>query len=99
MKNVLFVLSLMLIPLSLFAATWQAFSYYQYEQTLGVLEARQQRLFEENKRLIASLAGSSSPKLIEERARQELGMDWPRQDQILKILLKSTSRVSLGTSP
>ena len=87
MKRLLLVASLVLIPAGLFLGAWQSYSYFQMDRELSQLEQKQQDLIESNKRLIAQIAADSSAKIIESRAAKELGMAWPRQDQIVKLIL------------
>lgn len=88
MKRLVIIICLMLLPLGLFVAAWQAFSFYQIHSEVALLEAKQQDLIEANKRLIAEYSARTAPRVIEERARKELNMDWPRQDQLVNLRIK-----------
>jgi cell division protein FtsL len=88
MKRVVLLTSLMLIPLGLFIAAWQSFSYYQLHLEVIVLERQQQELVEANRRLVAEYAFATSPGVVEKRAATELGMDWPRQDQLIALRVR-----------
>jgi len=85
MKRLIIISCLILVPLGLFVAAWQAFNYYQLHREVAILETEQQELIEANKRLIAEYSAQTSPRIIEERARKELGMEWPRQDQLINL--------------
>jgi cell division protein FtsB len=85
MKRVVLLSSLMLIPIGLFLAAWQAFGYYQLQLEVEALERQQQELVEVNRRLVAEYAFATSPGVVERRAAAELGMAWPRQDQLIAL--------------
>ncbi len=88
MKRMILFASLLLVPLGLFMATWQAFSYYQLHLEVENLEKAQQTLLDSNRRLVAEYAFATSPGTIEKRASQELGMIWPGQDRIISLKIK-----------
>jgi cell division protein FtsL len=88
MKRFVLFASLLLIPAGLFLAAWQSFSYYQLQRQVDELEQQQQGLVDDNRRLIAEYAFSTSPGTIEKRAAKELGMAWPRQDQMIFLKVK-----------
>jgi len=97
MKRLVIVASLFLVPMGLFIAAWQAFNYYQIQSEVSRLEGRQQDLIEENKRLVAEYSTQTAAGRIEDRARTELGMDWPRQDQLINLKIKDSQAVSSQT--
>jgi cell division protein FtsB len=88
MKRAVLFASLLLIPAGLFIAAWQSFTYYQLQQQVSELERVQQGLVDENRRLVAEYAFATSPGTIEKRAAAELGMTWPRQDQLIFLKVK-----------
>jgi len=90
MKRIVLAVSLLLVPISLAVSAWQAYSYHTLEEELDHLEQEQQTAFERNKRFIAQYSVESSPGLIEARAKAELNMARPRQDQILKPELEDS---------
>jgi len=89
-KRILVVIALASIPLSLFFASWQAYRYYTVQSGLAVLEAHQRELVEENKRKIVLLTSRLTPSVILERARKELGMSVPSQDQAWTLEIQSS---------
>lgn len=88
MKRLVILLSLALVPLGLVVAAWQSYSYFQLQREVKGLEAAQQDLVDSNKRLVAEYSSRTSPREIEDRARAELKMDWPRQDQLINLKVK-----------
>ena len=69
----LYVLALT-IPLFLALLIWQSNRYQNLEKELARLEQTQTEWIESNKRLIAGIAEYSSPRRIDEIARNELGL-------------------------
>lgn len=85
MKRLLLIACLVMVPVSFMFALWQSYSYQMVEAEVATLEKQRQALFEANKRLVARYGEATSPALIEERARQELGMARPGQDQVVRL--------------
>ena len=88
MKRLILFVCLALVPLGLLMAAWQSFGYFKIHREIQALEATQQDLVEANKRLAVEYSARTSPREIEERAHNELQMDWPRQDQLINLKVK-----------
>jgi cell division protein FtsL len=85
MKKLLFYLTALSVPALLGLAAWQSARYGDLERELRRLERSQQEWVENNKRLIAGVALLSSPDRIEYIARDELGMEKKRPEEVLQI--------------
>jgi cell division protein FtsL len=84
-KKIFFYLMVLSIPLLLGLASWQSARYGDLERELGRLEKTQQEWVENNKRLIAGISLLSSPDRIEHIARDELGLEKKRPEEVLLI--------------
>ncbi|MDR2602097.1 MAG: cell division protein FtsL [Spirochaetaceae bacterium] len=73
------------IPLSLGASAWQAARYDALKTELELLNKEQERLVDDNKRLITEIAGLSSSARIEEFARGPLGLNKKSPEDVLQI--------------
>jgi cell division protein FtsL len=87
MKNPLFYFIVLSIPLLLGLIAWQSARYGDLERELGRLENNQREWVENNKRLIAGILLLSSPDRIEHIARDELGMEKKRPEDILQVYI------------
>jgi cell division protein FtsL len=85
MKKIFFYFMVLSIPLLLGLASWQSARYGDLERELGQLEKTQQEWIENNKRLIAGISLLSSPDRIEHIARDELGLEKKRPEDVLVI--------------
>ena len=89
MKKIFFYFMVLSIPLLLGLAARQSARYGDLERELGRLEKSQQEWIENNKRLIAGISLLSSPDRIEHIARDELGMEKKRPEEVLLIHIGS----------
>ena len=89
MKRFFFYFMALSIPLLLALVSWQSARYGDLERELGRLEKSQQEWIENNKRLIAGISLLSSPDRIEHIARDELGMEKKRPEEVLLIHIGS----------
>ncbi|MDR1507166.1 MAG: cell division protein FtsL [Treponema sp.] len=85
MKKLFFYFMVLTIPLLLGLVSWQSARYGDLERELERLEKSQQEWAENNKRLIAGISLLSSPDRIEHIARDELGMEKKRPEDVLLI--------------
>ena len=88
------------IPCFLGLSAWQTSRYGDLERELGKLEKTQEEWVENNKRLIAVITLLSSPNRIEHIARQELGLQKKRPEEVLQISIRNapTGTTSAYTS-
>ncbi|MDR1930706.1 MAG: septum formation initiator family protein [Treponema sp.] len=80
-----FYLLVLSIPVLFGAAVMQSARYADLERELQNYEKIQQEWVENNKRLIAGIAVLSSPDRIEDIARDELGLEKKRPEEVLQI--------------
>lgn len=63
---------------------------------LEALEAEQQDWLDNNKRLIAAIAELEAPQRVEEEARERLGMERARADEVLRVELGARDGAGAG---
>ncbi|MCQ2590357.1 MAG: cell division protein FtsL [Treponema sp.] len=84
--KILFVCILALsIPVLLFLYAVQAEKYTSLVREVTELEAKQEKLIEENKRLISDISILSSAERIEKIATEELKMHKAESDDIIRV--------------
>jgi cell division protein FtsL len=84
-RYVLFYLAVITIPVFLLLAVWQSNRYQNLKNEIERLELAQTEWLESNKRLIAEIAGNSSPRRIDSIARSLLYLRKIRPEDILQI--------------
>ncbi|MDR2470640.1 MAG: septum formation initiator family protein [Treponema sp.] len=84
-RRCLFYFLVITVPLFLALLTWQSARYGDLERELQRLEKSQEEWVENNKRLIAGIVFLSSPDRIEHIARDELGLEKKRPEEVLHI--------------
>jgi len=80
-----FYLLILTFPVFLGLIAWQSARYSDLERELIRLEKTQEEWVENNKRLIANITALSSPDRIERIARDELGLQKKRPEEVLQI--------------
>jgi cell division protein FtsL len=85
MRRILLYLLILSVPCLLALSTWQSARYGDLERELKKLEKTQEAWVENNKRLIAGITLLSSPDRIEHIARDELGLEKKRPEEVLHI--------------
>jgi cell division protein FtsL len=91
-KRVLVFTMAVTIPVFLFLNAWQGYKYGRLAREIRRMEAEQKNWFEENKKLIASIAIFSSPSRIDRSAREELGLSKPESRDIDRIHIRGDER-------
>lgn len=84
-KRIFFYLLILTFPAFLGLVIWQSVRYADLERELIRLEKTQEEWVENNKRLIANITVLSSPERIERIARDELGLQKKRPEEVLQI--------------
>lgn len=79
------IVIVLLVPVLFFANVWQAFRYQQLQQRLSTAYEHHELLLENNKRLIAGIAGLRSPRRVREIALGELEMRTMSPDDLMRI--------------
>ena len=74
-----------LLLVLLFTNMWLAYRYTLLKRELVAIEEHQNRLLEENKRIIAALSILRSPQVVIPRAQQRYIFDLLDQDRIIQI--------------
>lgn len=88
-RRCLFYFLVITVPLFLGLLTWQSARYGDLEREIQRLEKTQEEWVENNKRLIAGIVFLSSPDRIEHIARDELGLEKKRPEEVLHISINS----------
>ncbi|MFP4643074.1 MAG: cell division protein FtsL [Spirochaetales bacterium] len=73
-KDIVLWLVLALVPVLLFANTWQAYRYNRLDRAISGAFDEQRELVEKNKRHLAGIAALRSPARIDRLARNQLGL-------------------------
>lgn len=76
------------IPIFLGIAVWQAVRYRELDRNIRRLEAVQEDIVENNKRLIAGIAVLSSSRRIEHVAVNDLGLVKVQPENVLQIRIE-----------
>lgn len=80
--------AVVMIPLLLALDAFQAKRYAKLQKELDALEAKQQELVEDNKKLISDISVLSSSDRIENLAENELGMHKAKSEDIVRVEIK-----------
>ncbi len=92
-KNLCALLLSMLIPVLLFSIVWQSHRYVTLEKEIALLEKEQQRIVEDNRRMISGISVLSAPERIQRVAVEDMGMRKAETHEIMRI---SLSKGGLG---
>jgi len=87
MKNILFFLLALILPIMLFLEVWIVFHYNKMDDEIEKLEQTQNEWFEKNKKLIAAIALYSSPERIDKIVRENLFLKKIDSHRIFKVFL------------
>lgn len=91
-KNIREIISVVffaaLIPTLLIVNALQARRYENLLNEVEALEKKQERLVEENKKLIADISLLSNTERIKKIAEEELGMHKAKSDEIVRVEMK-----------
>jgi cell division protein FtsL len=90
-KRIFFYLLILTFPAFLGLIIWQSVRYADLERELLRLEKAQEEWVENNKRLIANITVLSAPDRIERIARDELGLQKKRPEEVLQISIGSAA--------
>ncbi len=87
LKKTLVLLVVLSVPAFLFLNIWQVFSFQQLEREVSELEFQQKEWFEENKRKVIGIEYLSSPRRLEQIAREELELEKMDPDRIIRVII------------
>lgn len=85
LKIILISLVALSVPVLLFMYAVQAKKYTDLSREIVELENKQEKLIEENKRLVSDISILSSAERIEKIATEELGMHKAESDDIIRV--------------
>ncbi|MCQ2592202.1 MAG: cell division protein FtsL [Treponema sp.] len=83
--TILFLIIAALIPVMLFLYAFQAKRYTDLTKEILSMEQKQEKLIEENKKLVSEISLLSSAERIEKIATEELGMHKAESDDIIRV--------------
>ena len=84
-KIILFSLFAITIPLMLGLYAYQAKRYLDLTKEIQELEYKQEKLIEDNKKLVSEISVLSNAERIEKIAVEELGMHKAEKDDIIRV--------------
>ena len=85
-------LFVLLIPFMLFMYGFQAKRYSKLKIEIKALEQKQEKLIEENKKIVNEISILSSADRIEKMAVEELGMHKAQADDIVRVEIKKKKK-------
>ena len=85
LKNFLCCFLAVVIPLLLVAYALQAKRFNDLSKEITALEKKQEKLIEENKKLVSDISLLTSARRIEKIAVEELGMHKAESDDIVRV--------------
>jgi cell division protein FtsL len=88
-KKILVYFAVLSIPLFLLGVTWQSERYSSLQKTVRELTESQQRVIEDNRRLIAEIAALSSSARIESIARTSLGLEKKEPEEVIEVTIQN----------
>lgn len=87
MKKGFLVFIFATIPLLFFAGVWQAYTFQSLEAKIADLETQQNGWFEANKRKIIGIESLSSPRRLDQIAREELELKKVNPEDIIRVVV------------
>lgn len=95
-KNILYKIGVCLlalsIPLLLIAYAVQTRRYSELSREISELESKQERLIEQNKKLVSDISLLSSTDRIEKIASDELGMHKAETEDIVRVEMNGSKK-------
>lgn len=91
-KKVLVIVIAAMIPLMLCLYALQAKRYTDLTKEIAALEKKQEKLIEDNKKLVSDISVLSSADRIEKIAVDELGMHKAESEDIVRVEMKGESK-------
>ncbi|MEE0886395.1 MAG: septum formation initiator family protein [Treponema sp.] len=95
-KNVFYKIGVCLlavsIPLLLLAYAVQTRRYAELSREIAELESKQERLIEQNKKLVSDISLLSSTDRIEKIASEELGMHKAETEDIVRVEMNGSKK-------
>lgn len=82
------------IPIFIFANVYQVYRYKTVKMEIGILEAEQQDLLENNKRILAGIGVLKSPGRIDKLAEEELGLRKTGNGKTIRIAVPGSQEAA-----
>jgi cell division protein FtsL len=87
-KKIVLYAGVLSIPLFLLGAVWQGERYAALQGEVDRLTESQEKVIEENRRLIAEITVLSSSARIENIARTSLGLEKKLPEEVIEVTIK-----------
>lgn len=87
MKKILILFAVFSVPVLIFVSVFQVFTFQRLEAQVTALEAQQKEWFEENKRKIIGIEYLSSPRRLDQLAREELQLQKMDPRKVIRIVV------------
>jgi cell division protein FtsL len=88
-KKIVLYVAVLSIPLFLLGAAWQGERYAALRAEVYRLSENQEKVIEENRRLIAEITVLSSSARIENIAKTSLGLEKKVPEQVIEVTIQS----------
>ena len=88
-KKIGLYVAVLSIPLFLLGAVWQGERYAALQAEVERLTETQEKVIEENRRLIAEITVLSSSARIENIAKTSLGLEKKAPEEVIEVTIKS----------
>ncbi len=93
MKKAVAVALVVLVPVIMFLNVWQSFRYWEVEREIRELEKVQVELFQENKLAVAGIGYLRSPYVVDDVARNVLGLEKAGTGQVIHVRIEPSGSV------
>jgi cell division protein FtsL len=98
-KKILLYFVVLSIPLALMGAAWQGERYASLQTEVRRLAETQEKVIEDNRRLIAEITVLSSSARIEKIAQTSLGLEKKTPEEVTEVTIKNEAVVVNTDSP
>lgn len=88
MKKLILIVLVVFVPVLLFMNVWQSFRYWEVEREIQELEQVQIEVFQKNKLAVAGIGYLHSPFMIDEVARDSLGLEKSEPGQAIHVRIE-----------
>jgi cell division protein FtsL len=95
-KKILLYFVVLSIPLALMGAVWQGERYMSLRTKITQLAETQEKVIEENRRLIAEITILSSSARIEKIAQTSLGLEKKMPEEVIGVTIKNEAAAIKG---
>jgi cell division protein FtsL len=92
-KKIVLYFVVLSIPLALMGAAWQGERYMSLRTEITRLAETQEKVIEDNRRLIAEITVLSSSARIEKIAQTSLGLEKKTPEEVIEVTIKNEAAV------